>query len=120
MDGEGEREGAAYFMESWRPITDDEFARLFAEQYAKLNAAERDCFNKYRVAPWKAVIRRSEVAGDEQVFVVSQKGNGVLYFDDVEYGFNISLIDEAGRITMPEGSQYTLKEAVVRWFEVQQ
>ena len=104
-------------MGSWRPITDDEFSRLFTEQYNELNSEERSLFDRYRIAPRKAVIRRSEQAGDESVFVVAQAEDGVLYFDDVEYGFNISSTDDDGRILTPGGSQNTLKDAVIEWFK---
>jgi hypothetical protein len=103
-------------MNSWKPITDEEFTVLYAEQYAELDGEERDVFERYRVSPWKAIIRRSEQAGDEHVFVVSQTTGGVLFFDDVEWGFNISCIDDTGRLTTPGCSQYTLREAVNRWF----
>jgi hypothetical protein len=105
-------------MSSWLPITGEEFSRLFDEQYSELNSEERGVFDRYRVPQWKAVIRRSEEAGDERVFVVAQAEDGVLYFDDVEYGFNISGIDNTGRILTPGGSQNTLKEAVTEWFKV--
>ena len=42
--------------------------------------------------------------GDEHVLVVAQTDSGVLYFDDFEYGFNISGVDESGRIVAPGGS----------------
>lgn len=103
-------------MSSWNPISDDDFSTLFAEQYDELSSDQRELFDQYRVSPWKAVIRRSKEAGDERVFVVAQSNDGVLYFDDVEYGFNISAIDESGRITNPGGSQNTLKGAVIEWF----
>ena len=38
-----------------------------------------------------------------------------MYFDDVEYGFNVSSVDEADMILQPGGSQYTLAEAVECW-----
>ncbi len=104
-------------MESWRPITEDEFSRLFDEQYSALDDDERRLFDRYRIDPWKAIIRRSEEAGDEPVLVVAQAKDGVLYFEDVEYGFNISTVDQSGRILTPGGSQNTLKEAVVTWFK---
>jgi hypothetical protein len=106
-------------METWRQITDDEFSNLFAEQYRELNNDEKKAFDQYRVNPWKAVIRRSAQAGDEPVFVIAQTSDGgVLYFDDVEYGFNISSVDGRNRIAQPGGSQNTLKEAVNEWFPV--
>ena len=53
--------------------------------------------------------------GDERVFVVAKMGDSVLYFDDVEYGFNSSTIDAAGRVLTPGGSQNTLGEAIDQW-----
>jgi len=102
-------------MNTWEPISDSDFIKLFDEQYQELNETEREAFDRYRVAPRKAMIRRFPLAGDEFVFVVAQRSDGVLYFDDIEYGFNISLVDESGKILVPGGSQYTLKQAVRRW-----
>ena len=103
---------------SWKPITESEFTALFAEQYAELDDDERPAFDRHAVKPWLATVRRTEAAGDETVYVVSQADGGGLYFDDVEYGFNISLIDPSGRILQPGGSQLTLKQAANAWFQV--
>jgi len=54
-------------MGSWRPITEAELSRLFDQQYGAPDDAERKLFDSYQIRPWKAVIRRSEKAGDEQV-----------------------------------------------------
>ena len=43
--------------------------------------------------------------GDETVFVVLRKEDGVRYFDDVEEGFTMSIVDTTGRILEPGGSQ---------------
>ena len=105
-------------MNDWKPIADSEFYELFRLQHAELTEAQRVMFDQFRVPFWKATIRRSEEIGDETVFVVCQKDDGVLYFDDVEYGFNISIVDKTRRILEPGGSQYTLKEAIERWFPI--
>jgi hypothetical protein len=105
-------------LETWKPITDEEFATLFEEQYGELDEKERRAFDRFRVEPWKATIRRSEIAGDELVFVVAEVGGRVLYYDDVEDGFNISPADEFGRILRSGGSSNTLQEAVNRWFPI--
>ncbi|WP_437777137.1 hypothetical protein [Sorangium sp. So ce1097] len=103
-------------MSEWKPISYDEFRQLFENQYRELGPRAREIFDRYRVDIWKATIRRSDMAGDEAVYVVAQSGDGVLYFDDVEYGFNIATIDRDGRILTPGGSQSTLGEAVDGWF----
>lgn len=102
-------------MFSWKPITAEEFHALYAEQYEELNEDEREWFNPFRVDFWRAIIRRSEQMGDEHVFVVAQLNSEVLYFDDVEYGFNVSEVDEFGRILTPGGSQDSLKGALLQW-----
>jgi hypothetical protein len=103
-------------MSTWKAMTESEFEALFLEQYGELDAHAREIFERFRVPTWRAIIRRSEMAGDETVFVVAQSGDGVLYFDDVEFGFNTSTVDGAGRIISPRGNQLTLAEAVDAWF----
>lgn len=103
-------------MSTWKAIREEEFDELLQEQYRELTPEARMLFERYRVPLWKATIRRSETAGDELVFVVAQSGDGILYFDDVEHGFNISTVDEEGRVLHPGGSQATLSEAIDEWF----
>jgi hypothetical protein len=97
----------------WSPMTEDEFNLLIEEQYAEMSEEEKASFNLFRVSPWRATIRRSERVGDETVFVVAElPGGAVLYFDDIEYGFNVSLVDASRRILDPGGNQCSLKDAV--------
>src|SRR5687767_2208767 len=58
-------------MNSWNPISEFDFKELFDSQYSSLDSKSRDKFERYRVPFWRATIRRSDVAGDEAVFVVS-------------------------------------------------
>lgn len=103
-------------MNKWKPISEIEFKELFDGQFAELDEREKRIFNRFRVAFWRATIHRSDMAGDEFVYVVAQNNDGVLYFDDVEYGFNISTIDNNGKILSPGGGQASLKEAICDWF----
>lgn len=102
-------------MDTWKPISEEDFKIFFKEQYRELDAYERQVFERYKVDFWKAIITRSKMAGDEYVYVVAQNQDGILYFDDVEYGFNIATVDDTGRVLTPGGSQFTLKEAVAVW-----
>lgn len=95
--------------ETWRPITRDEFETLVAEQEAALDSGQRAMLDAFRVDPWQGIIRRSEDAGDEAVWVIAERAEGVLYFDDVEWGWNFSEVDESGRILRPGGSQSELR-----------
>ena len=105
-------------MSTWKPITEQDFKSLFDEQYEALDERQRQAFEQCAVPWWQATLRRSEEYGDEKVYVVAQKDDGILYFDDVEYGFNIATIDDDKKIIQPGGAQYTLREAIERWFKV--
>ena len=99
----------------WQPIGQEDFDDLVKQQEASLTAEERSAFNEFRVPRSTATIRRTEIAGDEKVFVIAVTPKGVLYFDDVEYGFNLSPIDDANRLTDPGGNQCDLAEAISKW-----
>jgi hypothetical protein len=90
---------------TWRPISRSEFDSLVAEQEAGLDGRQKETLDECRVEPWQAVIRRSEMAGDERVWVIAERRGEVLYFDDVEWGWNFSAVSEKGRILRPGGRQ---------------
>jgi hypothetical protein len=85
-----------------------EFDSLVAEQEAALDRGQKAMLDACRVEPWRAVIRRSEQAGDERAWVIAERQGQVLYFDDVEWGWNFSEVDEEGRILRPGGRQREL------------
>ena len=93
----------------WRPIRRGELDSLVAEQEAALDHGQKAILDACRVEPWQAVIRRSEQAGDEVVWVIAERQGQVLYFDDVEWGWNFSEVDEEGRILRPGGGQGELR-----------
>ena len=100
---------------TWTPITRSEFDELYETQLGDLTSEQRESFERFHVPVDTCRIRRSVVWGDELVFVVARNANGVMYFDDVEWGFNVSMVDESDCILNPGGNQYTLSEAVQAW-----
>ena len=103
----------------WQPISRRDFDLLYQKQESALPAEAREVLDRFRVPTYTAIIRRSNAAGDEPVFVVAESPRGVIYFDDVEYGFNISPLDGSGHVTRPGGSQMGLADAVVAWLAPQ-
>ena len=95
--------------ETWRPITRHEFDDLVAEQIAALDPCERATLDSCRVEPRQAIIRRSEEAGDERVWVIAEWQDQVLYFEDVEWGWNWSEVYREGRVLRPGGGQGDLR-----------
>ncbi len=94
---------------AWRPIDRDEFNNLVVEQIAALDPGQRATLNASRVESRQAIIRRSEEAGDERVWVIAERQGQVLYFDDVEWGWNYSEVSREDRILNPGGSQSELR-----------
>jgi hypothetical protein len=85
-------------MGAWQPITRTEFDELLAEQVGMLSDESRERYEQYHVPLWQATIRRSEVGGDELVWVVAQYNNLVVVFDDVEYEFASGFINDDGQL----------------------
>ncbi|MGE3164699.1 MAG: hypothetical protein AB7O52_07325 [Planctomycetota bacterium] len=99
----------------WKAITREEFDELFSKQLGELSPEARAAFDRFSVPVQTARIVRSEQGGEEEVFVVARCPGGVLYFDDVECGFNVGSVDTQDLIVDPGGSQFTLTEAVECW-----
>lgn len=99
----------------WQPITREDFVRLLDEQRQRLDDDERRALSRFEVPLSTATLRRTEEAGDETVFVIARTPDGILYFDDVEYGFEFSPVDASGRIREPTANQLDLPQAVSKW-----
>ena len=74
---------------------------------------KKTIFDQYRVEPYFASITRNSQC--EQVVVVAQKGGEVIYWEDVEEGFNISPISSNQQILKPGFEQDELHLALNRW-----
>jgi hypothetical protein len=86
-------------MESWVPISWEALRELIVAQVADCSADLRVIFERYRVPPFRTPINRT--GKTESVFVVAQKGELVIYYEDVEEGFNLSPISRDGWILDP-------------------
>ena len=70
-------------------------------------------YARYRIEPLQAGIDRGE--GTEYVFVVARNGAEVMYYEDVEDGFNFSRLGVHGSILEPGCEQDPLKWSLQRW-----
>jgi hypothetical protein len=83
----------------WEPITQQEFEDRLKAETASLSPASRERFERYRVEPWQAIIRRSDQYGDERVWVVAQDGPLAVFLDDVEDEFAVGTLDAGNRLS---------------------
>jgi len=94
----------------WKPISESDLQILIHEELAKCSAGQRDLFNRIKVNPYKVSIHRLGIV--ESVFVIAKLPDGVVYFEDVEEGFEIGNIREDGVIAMQGCSQFELRHVL--------
>ncbi len=100
-------------MERWQPVAAEELSQILERELAKCEPAQREAFGRYRIAPRATPIVRYGNA--EFVFAVAERGDEVLYYEDVEEGFNISRRDSRGTIANPGFEQWELRHALHHW-----
>jgi hypothetical protein len=100
-------------METWQPISAEELDALLAAQLADCSVDHQQLFERSRVTPYLVPITR--LGKVETVFVVAKAGDFVLYYEDVEDGFNISRLSSDGTIAAPGSEQWELCHALGHW-----
>lgn len=99
-------------MKSWSPISREELDALVAKELAGCEPEQLSAFSAYRTPVRAVAIDR--FGSKESVFVVAQRGNVVVYYEDVEEGFNLSSLASDGSIATPGAEQWELKHAISR------
>lgn len=100
-------------MAKWEPITADELRSLINEQLRECDERRRAIFERYQLSLRAAPLRRYGKL--ESAFIVAQRGDEVMYYEDVEDGFNFSPLTPTGEIAEHWCNQDPLKYALVRW-----
>lgn len=104
-------------MERWKPISRHELIELLEAELRECPPPERATFDLYRVEPVRlpfAVVTTIPTA-----FVVARRGDEVIYYEDVEGGFETSSLDPAGRILEHWFGQDPLLGPLHRWTHVE-
>ena len=96
-------------MRPWVPISLHELESLVANQLADGPPDIATLFDRLRV-PFRQV-NLSRFGNRESVFVVAQAGTIVMYYEDVEEGFNVSELLSDGSIATPGCEQFDLATA---------
>ena len=99
-------------METWRPASESEVLRILEIEIAELRSDHRRRFNDLRVP-----LRSVPVAGTdppELVFIVAEVGNRVIYYEDVEEGFEVSSVNDGGEIPERGCNQFDLTHVMHR------
>lgn len=96
----------------WSPVEKEELEALIAEQLADCDDRLVGIYRKIAVPLRKVPIHR--LGAIEYVFVIAESENGVIYYEDVEEGFEWGMIGPDGAI--PDGGceQLSLCHVLVR------
>lgn len=95
----------------WQPATAEQVAAYVERDLEECSYAQATRFAGIRT-PLRAVpIRRGDAT--DSVFVVAEENGIVVYYDDVEEGFNISRLAADGAIATPGNEQWRLQHALV-------
>jgi len=89
--------------------------KIVQRDLAECDSEQADAFEKFAVEPYAAPIFRYGTL--ESLVVVAQKGHEVIYWEDVEEGFNVSPIGTDGRILEHRCNQDELGLALNAWIE---
>jgi hypothetical protein len=94
---------------TWEPISHAELSSLIAEELPECSAEHREVWERTRIEPQKW---RQTPWGDEGggFWAVAVLGDQVLWFNDIEYGFNVSTFTTPGEI--PEGQYWCNQDAL--------
>ena len=94
----------------WSPISKEELEVLIDAELAECTLAERKFFEQCRTPFRAASIERS--GRHESVFIVAEHRALAMYYEDVEEGFNLSLLRVDDSIAQPGFEQWSLREAL--------
>jgi len=100
-------------MDTWQPATSEEVERLLSEELKDLHPAHLARFKAMRVTP-----RRVPVGSDpgEYVYVVAEYQGKVLYYSDVEDGWEIEVPNDSGGISERGCNQFKLSHVMHQLF----
>ena len=97
----------------WKPASIDAVKAIVREGLSRCSAAQAEAFQKFAVEPYVAPLLRYGNA--ETVVVVARKGFEVMYWEDVEEGFNISRLSSDGDVLDHFCNQDELGMALEHW-----
>lgn len=97
----------------WTPATIDQVMVHVRRDLDLCDSQQLSAFRQYGVEPYPAPIIR--YGSRESVIVVARNDNQVIYWEDVEEGFNVSPVDETGKIFEHSCNQDPLGNALNHW-----
>lgn len=95
---------------SWKPITKEELERELETQCNDLSPEEMGFFSSIKVPLESVEIDRNGRL--ENVYVVARQEQSVVFYEDVEEGFEISKLNSQGVIDEYGANQFTIRHVI--------
>ena len=99
-------------MTEWTPISNEALVSLVSEQLRSCSPQHRATFSRYRVPFYKVPIHR--LGSAEEVYVVAETPKGLIYYEDVEEGFELGRLGTDGAIHSQGCNQYELSHVLAQ------
>ncbi len=93
----------------------EEVNEIIVGDLARCDAEQRAAFRRYKVEPYYAPIRR--YGSMDSVVAVARRESQVIYWEDVEEGFNVSPVADDGIVLEHWCNQDDLGLALNSWIE---
>ena len=95
---------------SWKPITKEELERELEAQCDDLSPEEMRYFSSIRVPLESVKIDRN--GSIENVYIVARQQQIVIFYEDVEEGFEITKLNSQGVIDEYGANQFTIRHVI--------
>ena len=96
-----------------RKLSLDEVKSILREDLSKCDPQQLAIYRQYSVEPYFAPLMR--YGNREEVAVVARKGDEVIYWEEIEEGFNVSPLGPDGSIVEHWCNQDELRWALNHW-----
>lgn len=111
LEAKQEVQAAATSGDTTDRISLEKMSSILAEQLLECEPTERVLFDSISVPPERVAFADSI----EDAFVVARRGEEVIYYEEVEDGFNTSRLDVDGRIAEHWYNQDELRWVLYAW-----
>ncbi len=89
---------------AWRPASENEVQRFLNSAIEGLSPEHKEAFEGVQIP-----LRQIPVVDTcETVFAVADLGEGIVYYDDIEDGWEVGQLDESGKLQKRGWSQFEL------------
>lgn len=96
----------------WQPISLAALQELVAKELQRCSQKQKEAFARFRVPFYQVPIHR--FGNHESVWVVAKLPSGLLYYEDVEEGFELGVLDEDGELQDHGCNQYDLSHILAQ------